>query len=106
MSELKSQQQQEFHNGNNDPRLAGDSKLFDRTKDRKLYDLPRGITVQVFPNGELVDRAVSIVASNLTEVRQIICLIQTNKLSQCSFGLYRLGKKDGKIEAKDRVAYW
>ncbi len=50
------------------------AKKIDRTHDRKLYDLPRGISVQVFPNGESPNRAVSVVATNFTEVKYVFIL--------------------------------
>ncbi len=66
LSELKIKQEEEqIGEAKSRPRSA---KRYDRTVDSKLYDLPRGVSVQVFPNGENPSRAVPVVASNMTEV--------------------------------------
>ncbi|XP_065070876.1 doublecortin domain-containing protein 1-like [Rhopilema esculentum] len=43
------------------------SKIYTRMQDRKLYDLPRGITILAYPNGESVARAVPVVATTFLE---------------------------------------
>lgn len=67
LSELKVQQEQDQLTEVNKSRPRN-AKIFDRIKESKLYDLPRGVSVVVFPNGESADRAVPVVATTFAEV--------------------------------------
>ena len=68
LSELKCQQDQERRTEARSSRPMS-AKIFDRMKESKLYDLPRGINVLVYPNGEHLSRALGVVVSSMTEVR-------------------------------------
>ena len=77
LSELKSQQEQEHltEGKNSRPKSA---KLLDKMRENKLYDLPRGISVLVYPNGENTNRALSVIASNMTEVTYVFTQYNEN----------------------------
>ena len=67
LSELKVQQEQDQLTEINKSRPRS-ARIFDRMKGSRLYELPRGLSVVVFPNGESPDRAVPVIATTFAEV--------------------------------------